>query len=295
MAPTVLLVATATRWLGTARIPRDFARAGWSVSVLAPKGTLAEHSRHVRKIGHLPDNATPRQWAYAFAATVEATAPRLVLPCDDTAFHLLHQLAVAPPDRMQPVLHLRLARLIADSLGDPAQFGPSVDKTLISRAAEAAGVRVPPYQTVADPAEASAFAAAHGWPVVLKRSQSTAGDGVAICADHGGAGARVRPAGERQNAATGRVRSRSAGCSGIHSGPHAVLRRHDLAGQRSFAAMRSTSWRENPREPPASSATSIPPSCRNPPRGSLPHSVHREYSRRNTSSTNARANPTCWK
>ena len=83
---------------------------------------------------------------------------------------------------MQPVLHLQLANLIVDSLGDAAHFGASVDKTLISQAAEAAGVRVPPYQIVADPAEASAFAAAHGWPVVLKRSRSTAGDGVAICA-----------------------------------------------------------------------------------------------------------------
>ena len=182
MAPTVLLVATATQWLGIARIPRDFDRSGWSVSVLAPKGTLVEHSRHVRKIGYLPDHATPRQWAYAFAATVAAAAPKLVLPCDDTAFRLMHQLVVAPPDRMQPVLHLQLAKLIVDSLGDPAHFGASVDKTLISQAAEAAGVRVPPHRIVADPAEASAFAAAHGWPVVLKRSRSTAGDGVAICA-----------------------------------------------------------------------------------------------------------------
>jgi predicted ATP-grasp superfamily ATP-dependent carboligase len=183
MAPTVLLVATATQWLGIARIPRDFDKAGWSVAVLAPKGTLADHSRHVSKIGYLPDHATAPQWSYAFAATVTATAPKLVLPCDDTAFRLMHQLVIAPPDRMQPVLHLQLAKLIVDSLGDPAHFGASVDKTLISRAAEAAGVRVPRHQIVAHPDEASAFAAAHGWPVVLKRSRSTAGDGVAICAN----------------------------------------------------------------------------------------------------------------
>ena len=294
MAPTVLLVATATRWLGTARIPRDFARAGWSVSVLAPKGTLAERSRHVRKIGHLPDSATPRQWAYAFAATVEATAPRLVLPCDDTAFRLLHQLAVAPPDRMQPVLHLRLARLIADSLGDPAQFGPSVDKTLISRAAEAAGVRVPPYLVVADPAEASAFAVAHGWPVVLKRGQSTAGDGVAICAD------QEALAREFARLAKGSTPRPDQG------GPARLVVQAYIPGRTQYFA--GTAWRGallcgyavdkvagEPREPPASSATSIPPSCRNPPRGSRPRSVHQGYSRRNTSSTNVRANPTCWK
>lgn len=183
MAPTVLLVATATRWLGTARMPRDLVKAGWDVALLAPQGSLAEHSHYVRKCGHLPDGATPLQWVYSFAAMVKATAPRLVMPCDDTAFRLMQQLAAAPPDGMQPVLHMQLARLIADSLGDPAHYRTSVDKTLVCRAAEEAGVRVPAYGIVADPADAESFAAAFGWPVVLKRSHSSAGEGVAICAD----------------------------------------------------------------------------------------------------------------
>ncbi len=198
MAPTVLLVATATKWLGTARIPRDLAHAGWSVSLLAPKGSLAERSRYLRQIGHLPDGATPLQWVDAFAAAVKATAPRLVLPCDDTAFRLMQQLVLAPPQAMDPVLRLRLAALITESLGDPAHYRASVDKTLICTAAEAAGVRVPPYRVVALVVEAQAFAAAQGWPVVLKRSHSSAGDGVAICAD-GDALARefARLAGDR--------------------------------------------------------------------------------------------------
>ncbi len=183
MAPTVLLVATATKWLGAARIPRDLDKAGWSVSLLAPKGSLVEHSRYVRKIGHLPDNATPLEWVYAFAATVKATTPRLVLPCDDTAFRLMQLLAAAPPDGMPPVLRLQLAALITDSLGDPAHYRASVDKTLICPAAEAAGIRVPPYIVVALPSEAESFIALHGWPIVLKRSHTSAGAGVAICAN----------------------------------------------------------------------------------------------------------------
>ena len=164
-------------------MPRDLVKAGWSVALLVPKGSLAEHSRYVQRIGHLPDNATPLQWVNAFAGMVKATAPRLVLPCDDTAFRLMHQLAVAPPDNMQPVRRLQLAALITDSLGDPAHYRASVDKTLMCQAAEAIGVRVPPYAVVSDPAAAKAFVAAHGWPVVLKRRHSSAGEGVAICAD----------------------------------------------------------------------------------------------------------------
>ena len=183
MNPTLLLLATATQWRGTARMPRELALAGWSVWLLAPKDSLAENSRHIQKIGHLPDNATPRQWLHAFAAMVKAGAPRLVVPCDDTAFSLLQQLAVAPPADLQPSLRLQLASLIRDSLGDPAHYEPSVDKTLLCAAAERLGVRVPPYAVVTNPAAAESFIATHGWPIVIKRRYSSAGDGVAICAD----------------------------------------------------------------------------------------------------------------
>ena len=183
MNPSVLLVATATRSLGAARMPRDLARAGWSVSLLAPKDSLAEHSRFVHKVGHLPEDATPLQWVFAFAAIVKATSPRLVLPCDDTAFRLMQQLVLTPPDNMQPVLQLQLVTLLADSLGDPAHYRESVDKALLCQAAEALGIRAPSFAVVTDVAEAKPFAVTHGWPVVLKRSHSSAEEGVALCAD----------------------------------------------------------------------------------------------------------------
>ena len=41
----MLLVATATQWFGTARIPHSLTRAGFEVFLLAPKDTLAEKSR----------------------------------------------------------------------------------------------------------------------------------------------------------------------------------------------------------------------------------------------------------
>ena len=183
MESTVLLVATEQHWLGTARMPHDLALAGWSVALLAPRGTLAERSRCIDKIAHLPDNATPLQWVHAFAGTVRAVAPQLVLPCDDVSFRLLAMLVVAPPANLQPALHAELAALIVRSLGDPAHYRTSVDKTMISPAAEAAGVRVPPYAIVEDAAAAERFAAQHGWPIVLKRGYSSGGQGVAVCAD----------------------------------------------------------------------------------------------------------------
>jgi predicted ATP-grasp superfamily ATP-dependent carboligase len=190
MTTPVLLVCTATRWLGTARIPCSLARAGFEVALLAPRGSLAEKSRYVARINHLPDDAGPRQWLSAFAAMVTARRPRIVLPCDDMAFQLLQRLVLSPPDELAPALHLELASLVRDSLGDPKFYAASVDKTLLPAAAEALGVRVPPHAIVGDVDAALAFAAVHGYPMVLKRSHGFAGSGVAIIAS----GAELPPA-----------------------------------------------------------------------------------------------------
>ncbi len=181
MSASILLASTATHALAQARMSRCLAMAGFEVSVLAPKGSLAENSRFVNRIGHLPESATQVQWIHAFAAMVKATAPALVLPCDDTTFRLMQSLVYAPPRNLQPALQRELALRVTASLGAPAFYRTSVDKTLLSSAAAALGVRVPSHVVVENPHEAEAFAAAHGYPVVVKRGQSTAGEGVAIC------------------------------------------------------------------------------------------------------------------
>ena len=185
MNPQVLLISTATRWFGTARIPRALARAGFDVSLLTPKGSLAEHSRFIGKIGYLPDRATAQEWVHAFAATVKATAPQLVVPCDDMSFQLLQMLALSPPQNMRAELRLPLSTLIRDSLGDSTWYRTSIDKTLLPPAAAALGVRVPSHIVAHDIGEASAFADHHGYPIVVKRRLGFAGSGVAICANGG--------------------------------------------------------------------------------------------------------------
>lgn len=180
MTTPALLVSTAPRYMGTARIPGALARAGFEVSLLIPHNSLAEKSRFAARVEHLPKGATPAQWTVAFAAMVEMTLPRIVLPCDDTAFRLLQLLVASPPNDMQPTMHLRLAALVQQSLGDPAHYRVSVDKTLLTSAAQALGVAVPAYANVATLRDADHFAAMRGYPVVLKRSYGTAGEGVAI-------------------------------------------------------------------------------------------------------------------
>src|SRR5689334_23180989 len=180
MAVPVLLVSTATRWYGTARTPRALSKAGFDVTLLTPRNSLAETSRFVNRVAYLPDHATPLEWIHAVAATVRAVSPRQMMPCDDVSFRLLAMLALSPPPQMQPRLQQELAGLVRASLGEPAHYRTSVDKTLIYAAAERAGVRVPEYVVIASVEDTLGFADRHGYPLVVKRPYTTAGDGVRI-------------------------------------------------------------------------------------------------------------------
>ena len=183
MSASVLLLSAATHWFAQARMPRCLARAGFEVSLLAPGGSLAAKSRFVKKIGAIAENTTAAQWMQAFAAMAAEISPDLVLPCDDTSFRLMQMLVYSPPSNVPPAQLRSLAALVAASLGNPSFYRTSVDKTLLCPAAERLGVRVPPHRLVAEQRDVEAFAAEHGYPVVLKRGHSTAGEGVAICSD----------------------------------------------------------------------------------------------------------------
>jgi predicted ATP-grasp superfamily ATP-dependent carboligase len=184
MSTPVLLVSTATQYIGTARMPEALAKAGFEVSLLTPTNSLAAKSRFVAHCDLLPDNATPLQWLSSFVAMVDSVSPRVVLPCDDNSVRLLRSLVSSPPGGMSALLHLKLAALVRQSLGDPQHYRTSMDKTLLTPAAEALGVRVPPYAVVTDLTEATAFAAGQEYPLVLKCGYGTAGDWVAIVSSH---------------------------------------------------------------------------------------------------------------
>jgi predicted ATP-grasp superfamily ATP-dependent carboligase len=177
---SLLLVATATEWAGPARLPRELVRAGFDVSVFAPKRALVAKSRYAGAVTHLPDAATPMQWAYMLAASLGEHTPRLIVPCDDMALQLMMTFVESPPPGIENSVRERILALIRESLGDPRFYRPSIDKTLLPPAAEALGVRVPPFQIVSGVDAARTFADAQGYPIVLKRAFGTAGQAVEV-------------------------------------------------------------------------------------------------------------------
>ena len=178
--PTVLLLSTATRWLGTARMPRVLARAGFEVALLTPPDSLAEKSRYVSRIGHISSTAIPMEWLFALLQFVKAVSPQMLVPCDEMAIRLLFALILDPPRGLDSELKARIVSMVTDSLGDPRFYAVSIDKTMLPAAAEAMGVRVPPYGIAASVNEAIERATVLGYPAVLKRRFGFAGQGVEI-------------------------------------------------------------------------------------------------------------------
>jgi glutathione synthase/RimK-type ligase-like ATP-grasp enzyme len=187
-----LMVSTASRWLGTARMPRSLARAGFEVALLAPRGSLALRSRFVSRTGVLRDDATPIQWLMSLVAMINDVDPRIVIPCDEVAIRLLFALVRRPPPHLKGEAGARVTELVRQSLGDPAHYETSIDKTLLPAAAQALGIPVPPYAIAGSVDEAVAHAKRLGFPVVLKRRHGFASQGVALVDRQPG----VRPAAE---------------------------------------------------------------------------------------------------
>ena len=183
MSEPLLMVSTASQWLGPARMARALARADCEVSLLAPADSLAAKSRYVAKRNVLAVNAIPMEWLQSLIKAIDETAPRLLVPCDEMAVRLLFALVLEPPPDLPSATRLPLDSLVRTSLGDPAFFQSSIDKILLPPAAEALGVRMPPHALADGIDEAIACAATLGYPLVLKRRFGFAGEGVAVVTD----------------------------------------------------------------------------------------------------------------
>jgi predicted ATP-grasp superfamily ATP-dependent carboligase len=162
---------------------RALAKADCEVSLLAPADSLAAKSRYVARLHVLAGNAIPMEWLHSLIAAIDDTAPRMLVPCDEMAVRLLFALALDPPRDLPSATRLRLDMLVRTSLGDPEFFQSSIDKILLPPAAEALGMRVPPYALADGVDEAIARAASLGYPLVLKRRFGFAGEGVAVVTD----------------------------------------------------------------------------------------------------------------
>ena len=181
MRPTLLIALTRTDWLGTARAPRMLSRAGFDVALLTPPGSLAERSDYVARIARVSPKASPMAWIASLVQAIDDCDPLLLVPGDEMALRLMFRLVLEPPPALPAARRAQLAALIVRSLGDPAHYATSIDKTLLPETAAALGVRMPPGAVVDSVDGAVAVARSLGGSrIVLKRRLGFGGGGVAF-------------------------------------------------------------------------------------------------------------------
>lgn len=171
MKPTVLIFST-TRWFPTARLGMALANAGFTVDAVC----LAQHPLAVTK--------APRQ-IFKFSnfaplgslkRAIAASSPDLIIPGDDLATHVLHEL-YRHESRLQPS---GICVVVERSLGSPDSFPIVYERASFMQLAQQAEVRIPRTAVIRDSVELQSWMAETGLPLVLKADGSSGGEGVKV-------------------------------------------------------------------------------------------------------------------
>ena len=182
MSPPVLIITMGMDYIAPARMPCELRRAGFRVALLAPRNALATHTGYVDQIGYFPEDVKFQEWIGIVAGVMRTVQPVLVLPGDDITLRTLMQLVLDPPAGLREEIRNELGTLIRQSLGNPAGWLDSVDKSRLFELARRNGVAVADGDIAQDTDGAIAIAANLGYPVIVRQMFGSAGRGAARCA-----------------------------------------------------------------------------------------------------------------
>jgi hypothetical protein len=179
--PAVLIVTMGTDYVAPARMPFELQRAGFRVAMLAPRESLAAHTAHCDLRGFFPSGAKLIEWLSILADWIGSVAPVMILPADDVTVRTLFQLALEPPPGVPEATAAALKDAIVRSLGNPAGWIESVDKTLLFELARSQGLAVADGGIATTEDEAIAIAERLGYPTIIRTDYGSAGGGAARC------------------------------------------------------------------------------------------------------------------
>lgn len=192
LRPSVLLVTMGTDYIAPARMPFELQRAGFHVTLLAPRTSLAAHTAGVDRLGLFPDGVTLQQWVHMLASAIEASEPALILPGDDNTVRTLMMLVLDPPTGLSPAIQEKLGIVIRRSLGDPAGWLDSIDKARLFELARRDGIAVADGAIATTEDDAVDIAKRVGYPVIVRSTFGSGGAGAARCDSAGAVRAALR-------------------------------------------------------------------------------------------------------
>ncbi len=181
--PRVLLLSF-NNWIGAPRLPRAFRSAGFHVVAFGFSGLLTLRSQSIDEAILVPESVSTSELLAALLGAIERSEPHLVVPSDDLAILLLHAAHGMAHASGSELVRSALAR----SVGNPEHLATVRSRKLLARLGQRVGVRAPELAAVHASDDAHAFAAQHGFPVVLKEEDSVAGMGVTVSHDEAALG-----------------------------------------------------------------------------------------------------------
>ena len=166
-APAKLLLASVTDWPFPARLAGAFAALGAKIDAVCQ----ARSPLHQSGVAMRLHSFSALKPLTSLARAIDASAPDLVIPCDDMMAELLWRLARAWP-QFQP--------LLARSCGNPNAYPILAARNDFLREAKAAGAPSADTMALDNDADLDRAITVFGLPLVLKADASWGGDGVAI-------------------------------------------------------------------------------------------------------------------
>lgn len=170
---TVLLISTASSF-SPARLAMALATRGFEPNAICPSRHTLRKTRAVAKV--FPYRSLMPLWSLTTA--ILAAKPDLLIPCDDWAVSLLHELYFREMRKSNTTSIV--PRLIEHSLGSPQSFPLAHERAAFIKLAQEEGLRVPEIRALPSRDDLRKWADEVGFPAVLKADSTSGGDGVRI-------------------------------------------------------------------------------------------------------------------
>lgn len=170
-----VLLADSTRWPEAARLAIGLSNAGIDVSAVCPsRGHPLRKTRCIRRI--LPyGGLRPLD---SLVAAINATKPRIIIPCDERAVQHLHELHARA--RCCQKSDGGLVALIERSVGSPESYPIVSARYHVLKIARQEGVRVADTELINTVDDLKSWGAGHAFPWLLKADGTWAGQGVRL-------------------------------------------------------------------------------------------------------------------
>jgi hypothetical protein len=174
IAPRVLLTDTDRRPYA-ARLALVLAEAGCEVSAIC---SASGHPLLKMEVVRQKYVYSPLRPLKSLAHAIEASAPQVIIPCDDRGVRHLHELYAET--LRWGMAGSKLAALIERSLGPPESYSVVSARYDLLRLAEKEGFRIPHTKQIQRLDDLKTWQAEHSFPWILKADETWGGRGVRI-------------------------------------------------------------------------------------------------------------------